>query len=142
MPSRSVVGSSGPLKTGRNLATGSARVHRALAGVVVVLVGWLCAWCYEPYACDGPVLCLWRRVFGVQCPGCGMTRAVCSLAHGHVATAVAFNPLVVLVVALPVLVWGRDWRSTLSYTSPQRLRRNHSTPNTPTNARKNGQVSQ
>ena len=123
-------------------APGSSWVRRPLVGVVVVLVGWLVAWCYEPYAWDGPVLCLWRRVFGIQCPSCGLTRAVCSLAHGHVAAAVAFNPLVLLVAALPAIVWGRDWWAMVCYTSPQRLRRNHSTPKSATNTRRNGQVSQ
>jgi hypothetical protein len=37
------------------------------------------------------------------CPGCGATRAVAELLHGHVAAALHFNAAVTLL--LPVLLW-------------------------------------
>jgi hypothetical protein len=37
------------------------------------------------------------------CPGCGATRAVAELLHGHVAAALHFNAAVTLL--MPVLVW-------------------------------------
>jgi Protein of unknown function (DUF2752) len=37
------------------------------------------------------------------CPGCGATRAVAELLHGHVAAALHFNAAV--TVLLPVLLW-------------------------------------
>jgi hypothetical protein len=39
-----------------------------------------------------PELCTMRRVTGIDCPGCGMTRCFISLAHGDVASAWSFNP--------------------------------------------------
>jgi hypothetical protein len=39
---------------------------------------------------------------GLKCPGCGTARALHCLLHGDVASAVAFNPL--LVLAFPLLV--------------------------------------
>jgi hypothetical protein len=39
----------------------------------------------------GPALCLSKRLLGVECPGCGMTRALSALLHGQVAAALAFN---------------------------------------------------
>jgi hypothetical protein len=40
---------------------------------------------------NGPNLCLIRRVFGVECLGCGMTRGISHLLHGHWHTALAYN---------------------------------------------------
>jgi hypothetical protein len=37
------------------------------------------------------------------CPGCGSTRAVAELLHGHVAAALHFNAAVTLL--MPVLLW-------------------------------------
>ncbi len=39
---------------------------------------------------------------GLKCPGCGTARALHCLLHGEVASAVAFNPI--LVLAFPLLV--------------------------------------
>src|SRR6476659_5567677 len=39
-----------------------------------------------------PELCMLRRVTGMSCPGCGLTRCFISLAHGDIAAAWSFNP--------------------------------------------------
>jgi hypothetical protein len=39
-----------------------------------------------------PELCHSRRFFGIDCPGCGMTRCFISLAHGDLAAAWHYNP--------------------------------------------------
>jgi len=44
--------------------------------------------------------CVFRFFFHVHCPGCGMTRALLSLARGDVAAAVAYHPMVFF---LPVM---------------------------------------
>jgi hypothetical protein len=41
----------------------------------------------------GPVLCTFRNLFGVRCPGCGLTRAFACLMHGRLSDAWAYNPL-------------------------------------------------
>ncbi len=48
-------------------------------------------------------LCPMRALFGVPCPGCGLTRATESLLLGEVAAALAYHPLVPVV--LPVVAW-------------------------------------
>jgi hypothetical protein len=40
-----------------------------------------------------PVLCPFRRVTGLLCPGCGLTRATLHLLHGRVRTALDYHPL-------------------------------------------------
>jgi hypothetical protein len=47
-------------------------------------------------------ICLFHRVTGLECPGCGATRALFCLAHGRILDALHYNAL--LVVALPFLV--------------------------------------
>jgi len=39
-----------------------------------------------------PEACQWRRWTGVNCPGCGLTRSMISLAHGDWQRAWRFNP--------------------------------------------------
>ena len=52
--------------------------------------------------------CLIRNVFGVRCPGCGMTRAISSVFHGNFKKAFQYNKLVVLVLPLLCYVWLRS----------------------------------
>lgn len=64
---------------------------------------------------SGPSFCLIRRVFGVPCPGCGMTRALSCAAHGHPRRAIAYNSRVIVVLPLLIVAWARglrqEWRT-------------------------------
>ena len=58
--------------------------------------------------------CLFHRMTGYLCPGCGMTRATYAALHGHLAAALRFNcfgvllfPLGLLGVGLEVCGWVR-----------------------------------
>jgi hypothetical protein len=46
--------------------------------------------------------CFLYTTTGLYCPGCGSLRALHQLAHGHLLTALHYNPL--LVLSLPLLV--------------------------------------
>lgn len=50
-------------------------------------------------------LCLIRNIFGVKCPGCGMTRAISCIFHGNLKKALQYNRLVVIVFPLLCHVW-------------------------------------
>jgi hypothetical protein len=39
-----------------------------------------------------PDLCMFKRMTGLGCPGCGMTRSFISLGHGDLAMAFSYNP--------------------------------------------------
>jgi hypothetical protein len=47
--------------------------------------------------------CTFHLLTGLECPGCGVTRALHHLLHGRVERAFALNPL--LFAALPVAGW-------------------------------------
>lgn len=52
-----------------------------------------------------PTICPFALITGIPCPGCGLTRAVVALAHGDIGSAVAFHPLVGVVLAWLGATW-------------------------------------
>jgi hypothetical protein len=44
-------------------------------------------------------LCLWQRLFDLDCLTCGLTRAVCSALQGDLAASWAYHPAGVFVAA-------------------------------------------
>lgn len=53
---------------------------------------------------DGPVLCPFRALTGLPCPGCGLTRSWVYAAHGWWRESFASNPFGLVVVAAVVLL--------------------------------------
>ena len=45
-------------------------------------------------------LCVIKNAFGVQCPGCGMTRAIANILHGNIIRALQYNKSVIIVFPL------------------------------------------
>jgi hypothetical protein len=50
-------------------------------------------------------VCMFHSLTGLNCPGCGMTRALYALLHGNVRLALKDNALFVLALAA-LAVWG------------------------------------
>jgi Protein of unknown function (DUF2752) len=59
---------------------------------------------FDPAKGIGYPSCPFRMLTGWQCPGCGTTRALHQLLHGHPVTAFELNPL--LIVALPLIAFA------------------------------------
>jgi hypothetical protein len=51
-----------------------------------------------------PRTCLWSWLLGRPCPGCGTLHALCALLHGDFSQALAYNPNVVLVAPLLLII--------------------------------------
>ena len=58
--------------------------------------------------------CVFRKVTGFECPGCGMTRATYATLHGRIGDAFRFNPvgmvlfpLAMIGLAVEVIGWVR-----------------------------------
>lgn len=57
-----------------------------------------------PGVADGPVLCPFRRLTGLECPACGLTRSWVHLVHGDVAASASSHPFgLVLLAGLALL---------------------------------------
>jgi hypothetical protein len=58
-----------------------------------------------------PQLCYWRAMFGIDCPGCGLTRCFIACAQGKLAAAWGYNPVGMLLFATVVFqVPYRPWQ--------------------------------
>lgn len=77
-----------PILSGGAAVAGAAYVHAVDPGVAGHYPG-----------------CPFLMLTGWYCPGCGSLRALHALTSGDVSTALARNPLTVLVVALVVAGW-------------------------------------
>ncbi len=75
---------------------------KAVAALSALLLALAVVFFHRPVPGAYPS-CLFHTLTGLYCPGCGSTRAVYQLLHGHPAAAFGLNPLLVLVV--PVLAY-------------------------------------
>ncbi len=66
---------------------------------------------FVPPSCFPP--CPLHSLTGLNCPGCGATRAAHELLHGHVSTALHLNALFVLAIPVFILT-GLLGRRTLA----------------------------
>lgn len=75
----------------------------ALVALAVLAASWDFA------ARPGPIVCGFRRLTGIGCPGCGLTRAAALAARGSFAESFAVHPALPLLageMALAWLLWG------------------------------------
>jgi hypothetical protein len=79
----------------------------ALGLAAALLLGLLAA--FNPANHSFYPICIFYRVTGWQCPGCGGLRAVHQLLHGHIATAFRYNQGVVMVLPVVLTLAARRW---------------------------------
>ncbi|MFT6399065.1 MAG: hypothetical protein ACJAYU_003828 [Bradymonadia bacterium] len=86
----------------------------AAAGIGATIV-------YDQYfdIATGPILCLFRRITALPCPGCGLTRSVVTLGNGDLVGAFEHHPLGILFVAVLCAVIG-SWMIGLARNRPPR----------------------
>ncbi len=59
-------------------------------------------------------LCLFHRWTGLDCPLCGLTRAMLALAQGHWQAALRYNALTPMALAmLATFGWNHPWRGRI-----------------------------
>lgn len=76
------------------------RVALLAGGLLLLMLGYGLFYIHAGFGLPCPLY----RTTGLQCPGCGMTRALAALLRGEVAAAFGFNLLWPLFAAY--LLWG------------------------------------
>jgi hypothetical protein len=75
-----------------------------LGGIAAALVLFF----FDPVQTPIFPVCQFHRLTGLDCPGCGATRALHQVLHGNFPAALRLNAFVVL--SLPLLAWlGARW---------------------------------
>ena len=69
--------------------------------------------------------CLFLRLTGLQCPGCGAQRMIHALLHGDIASAWGYNAFLLLMLPLIALM---IWAETQRKRRPEFYARFHSLP--------------
>jgi hypothetical protein len=93
----------------------SVKLRRIASLAVVAAAGAWVLYTFAPTAYGFYPQCPFRLLTGLDCPGCGTTRALHHLLHGRVEEAFRFNPmlfvlLAVALFALPSILRGRQPR--------------------------------
>lgn len=96
-------------------ASGASR--RALFVLPLTSVVFAVSALWSPSELPGVVLCPFRALTGLPCPGCGMTRAFCSLGHGDLTGAFGYNALAPFVFAAALLLWAHALATVLKLDS-------------------------
>ncbi len=88
---------------------------RMVALRVAASLGMVAAlWGYAPPDTPAVQLCGFHWLTGLNCPLCGLTRALCALAKGHVGAALGFHALSPLVLGMLLsLAWRGTFRGRL-----------------------------
>lgn len=64
---------------------------------------------------DGPAVCPSQLFLGVECLGCGLTRATQHLLHLDWQIALDYNPLVLLTTPFLAWLWLKNLRTPRTY---------------------------
>jgi len=79
------------------------------ASALVIVAGWI-VYTFPPAASTWYPRCVFHTLTGYDCPGCGGTRAMHQLLHGHVREAFALNPLLFVLIPVALCALPSLWR--------------------------------
>lgn len=103
MPTADLLPEQGHGPRERLAAVSSTEITAALGVGGIVIAALLPAGGIE----DGPVLCPFRALTGLPCPGCGLTRSWVYLMHGDIGSSLAsnwFGPVLIVAIVLLAVV--------------------------------------
>lgn len=87
------------------MPSGRSRVLRTAVVAGLLPAFFVASYVYRPHVEHGPIVCVSRLMWGVPCPGCGLTRAFCFMTHGEFEPAIRFNALAPLAAVYLGVLW-------------------------------------
>jgi len=78
-----------------------------VAGLAVAVAGVVVLYFKDP-AQGGFPICIFHKLTGLDCPGCGTQRALHQLFHGNFAAAWRFNALAIALLPMGVWLMARE----------------------------------
>ncbi len=86
-------------------------IRRKDLKLILPFIGGLIIYTYFKDPTSGPILpCLFNKITGFLCPGCGMTRAVNSILHFNFKEAWRYNILVYIIpISLLIYFYIRNY---------------------------------
>jgi uncharacterized protein DUF2752 len=93
------------------------------AGVAAALLFFGAGWIGVPNDARYTI-CAFRRLTGIPCPGCGLTRAMAALARGELLLALHFHPFAPLILGEAAALWAAIGAAVVRrrpFTLPPRL---------------------
>ena len=95
----------------------SLGLYRILVGIGTPLIVLACAtllFFYNP-AVGQPILpCFFHELTGLDCIGCGLTRAMHALLHGDIIAALSYNLIMPFWLLLPAYALFAEWLRALA----------------------------
>ncbi len=93
--------------------------RRWIANSLLATVILLCAvlYAYPPARTSLYPACPIRQFLGIDCPGCGTTRALAALLHGHLTEALRLNALFILLLSIALAGAIETYRRAIRATS-------------------------
>ena len=64
------------------------------------------------YIESGPTICIYKNITGHNCYGCGMTRGIISFIQGDFSGSIEYNPLIVFVFPIGVMIYIKELNKT------------------------------
>lgn len=104
-------------------STGRSMIERSpyILGLVFTTAVFVVSYFYAPPDVPTLSVCLFKNSTGLDCPGCGLTRAFCAIAKGHVSKAITFNLTSPFVFALFGMWWTRSALFLAGFPKPARF---------------------
>ena len=103
----------------------SASKRKAAAGAVIAIIALIAVFYFavNPESSRLMPQCIFHRLTGLDCPGCGSQRMIHSLLHGDFRQAWGYNPF--LLCMIPVILWYA-WLDFFPAKTPRLFRFFHS----------------